>query len=173
MLKVSERQDFERAGQCRDQLKWLEQVEAPSSVEVLGTGDADVVGFARDGDDAVGVLLRVRDGRVVAREHAFMENVTEEQDEAVLNFLLVRSYVPLTGRVRRVVLPFPPSEVELLGRNFSPRPSGKCRNAAPRGAGSTSRTRTPVTCWKACGSSPSRPTSAQATRSTRLGGTSV
>ena len=36
---------------------------SPSSVEVIGTGDADVIGYARDGDDAVGVLIRVRDGR--------------------------------------------------------------------------------------------------------------
>ncbi len=114
MLKFSERRDYERAGQLRDQLKWLEQVDAPASVEVLGTGDADVVGVARDGDDAVGVFLRVRDGRVVAREHAFLENVTEESDERILSFLLVRSYVPLTGRAHRLVLPLPPAEVELL-----------------------------------------------------------
>jgi excinuclease ABC subunit C len=114
MFQFSERQDYERAGQLRDQLKWLEQVDAPASVEVLGTGDADVVGFARDGDDAVGVFLRVRDGRVVAREHAFLENVTDEPDEQILNVLLVRSYVPLPARARRLVLPLPPAEVELL-----------------------------------------------------------
>ncbi len=114
MLTFSERRDYERAAQLRDQLKWLEQVDAPASVEVLGTGDADVVGVARDGDDAVGVFLRVRDGRVVAREHAFLENVTEEPDEQILSFLLVRSYVPLTGRASRLVLPLPPADVELL-----------------------------------------------------------
>ena len=114
MLLASERQDYERAGLLRDQLKWLEQVDAPSSVEVIGTGDADVVGYARDGDDAVGVFLRVREGRIIARDHAFLENLGEETDEQILNFLLVRSYVPMPGRVRRLVLPFPPTEVELL-----------------------------------------------------------
>jgi excinuclease ABC subunit C len=114
MLQASERQDFERAGLLRDQLKWLEQVESPATVEVIGTGDADVVGFARDGDDAVGVVLRIRGGRVVAREQAFLENLGETPEEQILSFLLVRSYVPLTGRVRRLILPFPPSEIELL-----------------------------------------------------------
>ncbi len=114
MVRASERQDFERAGEYRDQLKWLEQVETPSSVEVIGTGDADIVGYARDGDDAVGVLLRVRDGRVVSREHAFMENLTDDSEEEILNFFLVRSYIPLTGRVRRLVLPFPPADMDLL-----------------------------------------------------------
>ncbi len=114
MLAASERQDYERAGRLRDQLKWLEQVDAPPSVEVMGTGDADIVGFARDGDDAVGAFLRVREGRVVAREHTFLENLGEETDEQILNFLLVRSYVPMPGRVRRLILPFPPAEIDLL-----------------------------------------------------------
>jgi excinuclease ABC subunit C len=114
MLEASARQDYERAGQLRDQLKWLEQIEAPATVEVLGTGDADVVGFARDGDDAVGALLRVRDGRIVAREHAFLENLGETPEDQVLSFLLVRSYVPMPARVRRLILPFPPAEIDLL-----------------------------------------------------------
>jgi excinuclease ABC subunit C len=114
MVAASERQDYERAGLLRDQLKWLEQVDAPPAIEVIGTGDADVLGYARDGDDAVGVFMRVRDGRVVAREHAFLENLGEETDEQILNFLLVRSYVPMAGRVRRLILPFPPADVELL-----------------------------------------------------------
>ncbi len=114
MTAASERQDYERAGLLRDQLKWLEQVDAPSSVEVIGTGDADVLGYARDGDDAVGVLLRVREGRVIARDHAFLENLNDETDDQILNFLLVRSYVPTPDRVRRLVLPFPPADVDLL-----------------------------------------------------------
>jgi excinuclease ABC subunit C len=114
MFSASERQDYERAGLLRDQLKWLEQVETPAGVEVIGTGDADIIGYARDGDDAVGVFLRVREGRVVARDHAFLENLGEETDDRILEFLLVRSYVPMPGRVRRLVLPFPPEDVELL-----------------------------------------------------------
>ena len=54
--------DFERAAQLRDALKWLDQLEQPQTVEVVGGGDADAIGFARDGDDACGVILRIRDG---------------------------------------------------------------------------------------------------------------
>jgi len=111
MLAASEREDFERARELRDTLKWLDQLEAPATVEIAGTGDADVIGYARDGDDAVAVLFRIRDGRVMAREHRFLENLEEEADEAVLAAFLVRYYLPSPGRVRRVVLPFPPAEL--------------------------------------------------------------
>jgi excinuclease ABC subunit C len=114
MLEASEREDFERARELRDALRWLDRLEEPLSVEVMGTGDADVVGYARDGDDAVGVLMRVREGRVVGREHRFLEGVEEEQDDAVLSAFLVRYYVPADDRARRVVVPFPPSEWDTI-----------------------------------------------------------
>jgi len=114
MTEASERTDFERAKDLRDTLRWLEQLEAPSAVEVMGTGDADVVGYARDGDDAVGMLFRVREGRIIAREHRFLENVEGETDEAILSVFLARYYLPVPDRARRVVLPFPPEDLESL-----------------------------------------------------------
>jgi excinuclease ABC subunit C len=114
MLEASDREDFERARELRDALRWLDRLDEPLSVEVMGTGDADVVGYARDGDDAVGVLIRVRAGRVVGREHRFLENVEEEQDGAVLSAFLVRYYVPAEDRVRRLVVPFAPDEWDTL-----------------------------------------------------------
>lgn len=114
MLEASEREDFERARELRDALRWLDRLEEPLSVEVMGTGDADVIGYARDGDDAVGVLMRVREGRVVGREHRFLEGVEEEQDGAVLSAFLVRYYVPVSDRARRLVMPFPPDELDTL-----------------------------------------------------------
>jgi excinuclease ABC subunit C len=111
MLEASQRTDFERARELRDTLRWLEQVDAPSEVEVTGRGAADVIGFARDGDDAVGVFMRVRDGRMVARDHRFLENLEEERDEDGLSAFIVRYYVPAEDRARRLVLPFPPANL--------------------------------------------------------------
>lgn len=111
MLAASERQEFERARELRDTLRWLDTLDAPATVEMTGSGDADAIGYARDGDDAVAVLIRVRDGRVIAREHRFLENLEEEPDEAVLAAFLVRYYLPTEGRTRRVVLPFAPADL--------------------------------------------------------------
>ncbi|HEV8598258.1 MAG TPA: excinuclease ABC subunit UvrC [Gemmatimonadales bacterium] len=111
MAEASAREDFERAKDLRDTLRWLDEVDTPAAMESLGSGDADVIGYARDGDDAVGVLFRVREGRVVHREHRFLENVEEEPDAAVLAAFLVRYYIPLEDKAARVVLPFQPEEL--------------------------------------------------------------
>jgi excinuclease ABC subunit C len=106
--------DFERAAPLRDALKWLDQLEQPQTVEVVGGGHADAIGFARDGDDACGVILRIRDGRVIAREHRFLENVEHEGDGAILSAFLVRFYLPLEQRAGRVLVPFAPDDLDSL-----------------------------------------------------------
>ncbi len=114
MREASRTLDFERAAQLRDALQWLDQLEQPQTVELVGGGDADAVGFARDGDDACGVVLRVRDGKLIARDHWFLENAEHETEGAVLAAFLVRCYVPLEVRARKVLLPFPPEDLESL-----------------------------------------------------------
>jgi excinuclease ABC subunit C len=114
MAAASEEENYERAKELRDALRWLEKLEEPVAVEVIGTGDADAIGFARDGDDAAAVLIRVRDGRVVGREHRFLEGVEEESEPAILSAFLVRYYMPAESRARRIVLPIPPDDWEPL-----------------------------------------------------------
>ena len=112
MEDAARRLDFERAADIRNSLCWLDQLERPQAVEVVGGADADAIGYARDGDDAVGVTLIVRDGKVLAREQRFLENLAEEPDEAVLSAFLVRHYLPRRERARQAVLPFAPADAE-------------------------------------------------------------
>ena len=114
MQQASRELDFERAAQLRDALQWLEQVEQPQTVELVGGGDADAIGLARDGDDACGVILRIRDGRLIAREHRFLEQAGGEAEAEVLAAFLVRFYLPLEARSRRVLLPFAPEDLNGL-----------------------------------------------------------
>ena len=146
----------------------------PPSVEVMGTGDADVIGYARDGDDAVGVLFRVRDGPGRRREHRFLENARggarRRGAERLPGPVLRRR--SRTG-ARGVVLPVPAGG--LGQRCASSLPGVRLDGPAARHRrrdGSIWPTRTPGTCWRACGSSRSRPRSGPRIRCTRWAATS-
>ncbi|MBI4500062.1 MAG: excinuclease ABC subunit UvrC [Gemmatimonadetes bacterium] len=116
MEEAAHRLDYERAADVRNSIRWLDQLERPQTVELVGGGDADAVGYARDGEDAVGVTLSVRDGRVVSRAHRFLEHLAEEPDEAILSAFLVQYYLPRPGRARKVILPFPPADLESMAQ---------------------------------------------------------
>src|SRR6185437_4732856 len=114
MALAAEALDFERAAELRDALRHLEKMEEPTVVLAVDGGDRDVLGYARDGDDAVVALMRIRDGRLLAREHHFLENLEDESDAAVLEAYLVGSYRSVDDRAREVLVPFEPEERELV-----------------------------------------------------------
>jgi excinuclease ABC subunit C len=111
---AAESLDFERAAELRDALRHLEQMEEPTVVLTIEGGDRDVVGYARDGDDGVIALMRIRGGRLLAREHQFVENLVEESDADVLQAYLVGKYLPLEDRSGEVLVPFDPAERDLV-----------------------------------------------------------
>jgi excinuclease ABC subunit C len=114
MELAAESLDFERAGELRDALRHLERMEEPSVVQVLEGGDRDVIGYARDGDDACVALMRIRGGRLLAREHQLIGNVAEEQDGAVLSAYLAGSYLELEDRAKELYAPFDFEDREVI-----------------------------------------------------------
>ena len=110
--------DFERAAELRDVLLHLEKMEEPTVVLRVEGGDRDVIGYARDGDDAVVALLRIRDGKLLAREHRFMENVDGEEDGEVLGLFLAGTYVAMPERAPELLLPFDFTDRELVEQSL-------------------------------------------------------
>jgi excinuclease ABC subunit C len=106
MELAAESLDFERAAQLRDVLSHLERMEEPTVVMEVEGGDRDVVGYARDGDDAVVALMRIRAGKLLARDHQFVENIAGERDEEVLESYLAGPYRLLQERAHELMLPF-------------------------------------------------------------------
>jgi excinuclease ABC subunit C len=106
--------DFERAAELRDAMRHLERMEEPAVVMEVEGGDRDVLGYARDGDDACLALMRFRGGRLLAREHALVGNLSEESDRTVLAVYLAGEYLKLTDRAGELYLPFETDDRELI-----------------------------------------------------------
>jgi excinuclease ABC subunit C len=111
---ASEELDFERAAELRDVLHHLEQMEEPTVVLEVEGGDRDVVGYARDGDDACVTVLRIRGGKLLSREQRFLTNIEGEDDADVLTIFLAGSYVGMQEKARQLLLPFDFPDRELI-----------------------------------------------------------
>jgi excinuclease ABC subunit C len=81
-------------------------MEEPSVVLEVEGGDRDVIGYARDGDDACVAILRIRRGKLLGRDHRFVENIDGEDDAAVLSAYLARTYVASDQRADELLVPF-------------------------------------------------------------------
>jgi len=111
---ASEQLDFERAAELRDVLHHLEQMEEPTVVLEVEGGDRDVIGYARDGDDACVTVLRIRGGKLLSREQRFLTNIDGEDDTNVMTIFLAGSYVGMQEKARQLLLPFDFPDRELI-----------------------------------------------------------
>jgi excinuclease ABC subunit C len=115
---ASEELDFERAAELRDVLHHLEQMEEPTVVLEVEGGDRDVIGYARDGDDACVTVLRIRGGKLLSREQRFLTNIDGEDDADVLTIFLAGSYVGMQENARQLLLPFDFPDRELIEQSL-------------------------------------------------------
>ncbi len=115
---ASEQLDFERAAELRDVLHHLEQMEEPTVVLEVEGGDRDVIGYARDGDDACVTVLRIRSGKLLSREQRFLENIDGEDDTDVMTMFMAGSYVSMPEKARQVLLPFDFPDRELIEQSL-------------------------------------------------------
>ncbi len=140
MDRTAEAMDFERAAILRDVLTGLDAIaRRQRAIDVRG-GDQDVLGLARDGDEACLVLMRIRDGKLLGRETRFFDGVAEEDDVAVLAAGAVALYLGrgehgTSDLPREVLLPHDFDDRESLAEVLGERAGRKVRTHAPvRGA---------------------------------------
>jgi excinuclease ABC subunit C len=114
MEHASERMDYERAAELRDAVAHLEEIEEPGQMVDVGGGDRDVIGYARDGDDACVAILVIRGGKLLAREHRLLEHVEDAADADVLGAYVTGGYVARTTRAAEVYVPFEFGDRELV-----------------------------------------------------------
>lgn len=119
METASAQLDFERAAEMRDVLRHLERLEEPTVVVEVEGGDRDVVGYARDGDDACVALLRIRGGKLLARTPHLLDNIEGEPDAAILSAFLARVYLTGVERARELLVPFDFEDRELLQESLT------------------------------------------------------
>ncbi|MGH7649060.1 MAG: excinuclease ABC subunit UvrC, partial [Gemmatimonadaceae bacterium] len=100
--------------ELRNALRHLEHLEEPTVVVEVEGGDRDVIGYARDGDEACAIVLRIRAGKLLAREQQVLENLEGESDAAVLSAYLARGYLPSGERAPELLAPFEFEDRELI-----------------------------------------------------------
>lgn len=83
---------FERAAELRDALAHLDALDTHQKVVDISGSDRDVIGMARDGNEACGVVLKIREGKLLGREAIFLDNLDGEADGTALGTFVTRFY---------------------------------------------------------------------------------
>ncbi len=109
MDRLAGEMKFEEAAVLRDRIKGLEAYSGKQKAVDLDQIDRDIFAFASEGDDACGVIFKIRDGKLIGRQHYYMGNVEEKPEAEILETLLQQYYLEADYVPKEIFLP---SEIE-------------------------------------------------------------
>ena len=92
MNKLSEEMQFEKAARLRDKIEAIEVYSSRQKMVDDEIIDRDIFAFDRVENDSCGMVLKIRDGKVIGRTHYFMNNVIEKPDSEILENLITNYY---------------------------------------------------------------------------------
>jgi len=92
MEKASKNRQFEKASQYRDQILEISHVTKKQIMSNQSLTDADVIGIARFESACCSVILKIRDGKLIKKEHYFLENTEQEEPALILSRFITHYY---------------------------------------------------------------------------------
>ena len=94
---------FEEAARMRDLIAKLDRTTSRSRPVAGIQGDCDLIGMARDGKDASGVIFRVRGGHILTTHHFLLADKLDQGLDAFMA-QLPREYYPRAGDIPAAIL---------------------------------------------------------------------
>lgn len=134
MKQEAEKMNFEEAARIRDQAKMINEYHFIAQKVVLGDfEDRDVIALAHEDEDACAVVFKIRDGKVVGRQHFYLEGVEDREDGEILQTFLQQYYLSADYYPSQILLPFPlPEEPELVEKWLSETAGRKVELVVPQ-----------------------------------------
>jgi excinuclease ABC subunit C len=131
MQEASERQEYERAAKLRDQLGAANRALESQEVVLDRPEDLDVVGMAEDDLEAAFQVFFVRGGRVLGRKGWVVDRIEDLDRASLVGSFLRQLYMERPEVPRRVLVPVPPADREVLEAWLERRRDGPVSIAVP------------------------------------------
>jgi excinuclease ABC subunit C len=132
MDKYAELMQFEQAARIRDQIQAIKDFQYKQKVITPEEIDRDLfVAYAED-NDACGVVFKVRQGRVIGRQHFYLDGVEGETLDRILSHLLIRYYMHVDFIPNEIYVPIPLEDGANIEQWLSDRTKSKVQVASPQ-----------------------------------------
>ncbi|HUF07275.1 MAG TPA: excinuclease ABC subunit UvrC, partial [Candidatus Binatia bacterium] len=121
MESHSEALRFEQAATSRDKLRAVERTMEQQKMAAFSRAEHDVVGMAREDDDACLQVMQVRNGKLIGREHFIVEGARDVADADVLGSFLQQYYASTDALPRAILGPVMPADADDLAAYLADR----------------------------------------------------
>lgn len=116
MEQASDENRFEKASELRDQIIRIGKISTKQIVRKTNLEDLDIIGIGRDDKLCCVVILKIREGRLIKKEHYFMENTLGKSDGNILNKFLTQYYNFQEDIAPKILTQTNPEDKELVSK---------------------------------------------------------
>lgn len=132
MQEASENMEFEEAIRYRDLLESVKSVTEKQKIEDMDQEDKDIVALARDEQDCVVQVFFIRAGRMVGREHYYMNHTEGESSESILTGFIKQFYAGTPFIPREIMLQEESSEQDVIEQWLSEKKGSRVYLRTPK-----------------------------------------
>ncbi len=131
MQKASEEWRFEEAASLRDTIRDIERIGERQKITGSGGVDKDIIALSHDGLDAVTQVFFVRDGRMIGREHFYLNVSCEDTEPEILQSFIKQFYAGTPFIPKEVYLQYEIEDHEVVASWLSTRRGQKVQLIVP------------------------------------------
>ncbi|MBD3183814.1 excinuclease ABC subunit UvrC [Candidatus Poribacteria bacterium] len=111
--------NFERAAHFRDRIENIEKILQKQNVTSSRGEDQDVIGFYRKDDEACVQILMVRGGKLLDKEHFFMNGTEESSSTDIITAFITQYYHDASFVPKTIILQDSPEMPEVITKWLS------------------------------------------------------
>jgi excinuclease ABC subunit C len=132
MKAASDRTDYERAATIRDKIRAIERTMESQKMAAFKRTELDLVGLARQDNQAAIQLFAIRGGKAVGRDVFLLDAAAEASDEEVLQSFVEQYYARATSIPHQVLVPIALPEAADIEAFLAARREGPVRLLVPQ-----------------------------------------
>ncbi len=132
MSAAAERTDYERAATLRDKIRAIERTMESQKMAAFARTELDLVGLARQDNQAAVQLFVIRDGKLIGRDVFLLDAARDAPDEEVLASFLEQYYARAGSIPREVYVPSAILDGDVLEAFLAGRRGGPVHLRVPR-----------------------------------------
>lgn len=114
MKEAAEAMEFEEAAKNRDLIESVKHITQKQKITSYEEEDRDIVAVAKAGKEAVVQVFFIRTGKLIGREHFYMEQVEDETREDIITAFIKQYYAGTPYIPKELFLQFDLAEEEIL-----------------------------------------------------------
>jgi len=132
MQQLAGQKLYEQAAKMRDRLRFIEEFQYRQKVVSDDMKDRDIVAVALEDEDAAGAVFKVRDGKIIGRQHYYLAGVFQETYDNVVAAFTKQFYLKADFIPEEVYLPAEIPEAEEVQAWLAARRGGPVKLLTPK-----------------------------------------